>query len=376
MRVYLNDKLYRRTTEHGTLRIPTDVGAYSIRVQKDGFRSPAAQTIDLKKGEEQRVALTLVTIPPVLEISGAVPGAQVKVDGAGIGETDSNGAFQKEVAPGEHVVELTKDEYNPVRLTVQFTPGKTTRPDRTQLTMSRVIKTPDAKQIEAQDFERIRNSTNPSDFDDFVRRHSDGAHADEGRTRAAQLRQQKQTNEARQAEQAAWDGTDKTKKAAVQDYLNRFGNGMHAQEARDLIAGMDKQQGIVDQLEKQKMEAEEKLKQERAKQEDDKKRADVERTQVLAVIDRFNAALAHQNQRELKAIWQGIPKSYVDAVTIPHTLLKLEDPQVVSIVKGVATLLCNQTTQSAQSRPPQQVTVVLRNRGGSDWIIVSLAANR
>ena len=125
VRVFLNNQLYRRTTEHGTLRIPVDVGPYSIRVEKDGFQASAPQSITLKKGEEKPVRFTLTPVPAYLLISAAPPGTRVKVDNEVIGETDRNGGFRHEITPGPHTIELTRDDYTTVHFTEQFNSGQT-----------------------------------------------------------------------------------------------------------------------------------------------------------------------------------------------------------------------------------------------------------
>ncbi len=90
---------------------------------------------------------------------------------------------------------------------------------------------PDPRQVEEQDWDRIRSSKTASDFDDFLHNHPNGAHAAEARSRSAPRSSNSPMAEAarRQAEQTAWDSTDKTNKAALQAYLSRFGSSAHAQ---------------------------------------------------------------------------------------------------------------------------------------------------
>ena len=251
-RIFINNRLYGRTTEHGILRVQLPSGRYSIRVERDGFRRAAPQTVEVSKGEEKQLPFALTPLPAVLEIAGALPGTRIAVDSKTVGVTNGAGSFSGEldVAPGDHTVELSKDDYTPARFTAQFSPGKTTRPDRSRIAMARVVRTapaaptgaPSADQVEAQDWTRTASSSNPDDFDDFLRKHPSSAHVDEARNRAGQLRQTQASAAARQAEQAAWDAVDKSKTAALQDFLSRYGAGPHASEARNQIAAIQKQE--------------------------------------------------------------------------------------------------------------------------------------
>jgi hypothetical protein len=51
VRVFLNDKEYRRRTQRGQLRVQT-LGRVAVRVAKSGFEDEPAQTVEVKKGAE------------------------------------------------------------------------------------------------------------------------------------------------------------------------------------------------------------------------------------------------------------------------------------------------------------------------------------
>jgi hypothetical protein len=84
VRVFLNNREQRRHTAHGQVRIPTAPGTVSVRVQKDGFTTPPAQTVTVQKGADARVEFQLQKIdtgakmtpiappPPVTSGSGTV----------------------------------------------------------------------------------------------------------------------------------------------------------------------------------------------------------------------------------------------------------------------------------------------------------------
>ncbi|MGC2661969.1 MAG: hypothetical protein WA324_28750, partial [Bryobacteraceae bacterium] len=114
VQVSINDKVYRRKTDRGQIRIPNlRVGEYVISVHKQGFIDPPPQTVDVRKAEETRVAFHMQAVPEIatLQIKGALPGTMVYVDrnlAAAIGA--DGGATISNVKPGDHVIELSRDQ--------------------------------------------------------------------------------------------------------------------------------------------------------------------------------------------------------------------------------------------------------------------------
>jgi hypothetical protein len=126
--VYVNDKLYRRKTDRGQIRIPLKVGTYSIRAHKDGFIDPPAQTVDVKKGDDVKLVFRFEPVPAEssLAISGAPAGSAIYIDGVQLGAANAQGqTMLAHVKPGEHVIELRAEGYQPKRFTRVFQPGST-----------------------------------------------------------------------------------------------------------------------------------------------------------------------------------------------------------------------------------------------------------
>ncbi len=377
-RIYLNNRVYRRTTQGGTVRIPVDVGEYSVRVEKNGFQGSPAQTIAVRKGDEARVVATLTPVPPVMEIVAALPGAQVKVDGHDVGKIASNGALRIEVAPGEHLIELTKDDYSPARFTTQFSPGKTVLLDQRQLPMARVVQTPpalDPSQIDAQDWDRVRNSNNIDSFDDYVRKHADGAHVDEARTMAARLRQEAQSNAARQAEQAAWDVTDKANKAALQNFVSRYGNGVHAQEARGLISGIERQ-------ESEAIAATQRAKELKDREQEQANRAAADQQSIGRLLAAYTEAYNRMDLKTLQDIWDPMPKNVSDSTGrqfrgSKSLAFQMSPLGQAAVNRDSAVITCTRTLtlipRTGERLPSvnERVRVTLK-RVGPGWLISSI----
>ncbi|MDP2998501.1 MAG: hypothetical protein Q8N47_13525, partial [Bryobacterales bacterium] len=116
-------------TRRGQLRIPRlPVREYAVRVAKEGFLDVPDQKIQIRKGEETRAEFKMVSAPKVagLRLRGAVPGAQVLVDGNSLGLVYTDGSFQNAgVAPGEHAIELRRERYSPKQIRRTFRAGET-----------------------------------------------------------------------------------------------------------------------------------------------------------------------------------------------------------------------------------------------------------
>ena len=128
VRVFLNDKEYRRRTQRGQLRLQT-LGKVTVRVAKSGFQDEPAQTAEVKKGAEVRLQFDLKPQPQFasLEIHGAMAGAEVLVDQKNAGAVGPDGSFSLSgIQPGDHTVELRREQYLPKRLQRSFHAGQAT----------------------------------------------------------------------------------------------------------------------------------------------------------------------------------------------------------------------------------------------------------
>ena len=121
--VYIDDALYRRKTEQGQVRIPLKVGKYTIRVHKAGFIDPPPEVVEVKKAEEAAMQFRLQPTPQIatLAITGALPGTMVYLDKdlAALIGADGNANISN-VKPGDHVIELRREQALPKRFQRTF----------------------------------------------------------------------------------------------------------------------------------------------------------------------------------------------------------------------------------------------------------------
>ena len=126
VRVFLNDKEYRRRTQRGQLRLQT-LGKVTVRVAKSGFQDEPAQTAEVKKGAEVRLQFDLKPQPQFgsLEIRGAMAGSEVLVDQKSAGTVGPDGLFSLgAIQPGDHTIELRREQYLPKRWQRAFHAGQ------------------------------------------------------------------------------------------------------------------------------------------------------------------------------------------------------------------------------------------------------------
>lgn len=127
VRVFLNDKEYRRRTERGQLRVQT-LGKVAVRVAKSGFQEEPAQTAEVKKGAEVRLQFDLKPQPQFgsLQIRGGIAGSEVLIDQKSAGTLGPDGSLSlNALPPGDHAIELRRDQYLPKRLQRSFHAGQT-----------------------------------------------------------------------------------------------------------------------------------------------------------------------------------------------------------------------------------------------------------
>ncbi len=126
-RVFLNGKEYPKKTARGEIRLQT-LGNLTVRVAKDGFEMPPAQTADVRKGSEVRLEFKLQAQPKtaVLQIRGGTPQAEVFLDDRRLGAVGDDGNFSAGNIPvGDHAVELRRDQFSPRRVMRTFRAGQT-----------------------------------------------------------------------------------------------------------------------------------------------------------------------------------------------------------------------------------------------------------
>jgi len=372
-----------RKTEDAIATVAKNVPAAPVAADGQGPPQRPAEAVPEKREEQPPSSSTMIRASARLEIAGAIAGAQVRMDGQSIGETDRNGALEHEIAPGAHTIELSKDEYTPIRVNERVRPGKTLRLDRGRVAMAKTApktsppefrppepKQPDSRQVEAQDWAQIANSANPDDFDSFLRNHPGGAHSEQARARAADLRQQIRARAAQQLDQSTWERLDQHNREQLQDYLSRFPAGAHAQEARQHIAELDRQ--ASEAVAAQRL---------REQKEQEQARRAADEQAIVKIIRDFDAAYNKKDLPALQKLWSGISvtslrRQFREARDLQFQLQLLGKPEVngdsAAAICSRALSFRGQSGGVQTSNDRVKVTLV---RDGSGWVIRSIDVN-
>jgi hypothetical protein len=130
--IFINGTPYRNKTVRGRRLIYLTPKQYEIRVAKDGFRAPAVQTVEIRKGEEAQLKFEMSPLPKTatLRINNGVSGTEVWIDGQSRGVIRSGG-FTSTVEPGKHAIRLENENYKTTEFEREFAPSATVDLDGT-----------------------------------------------------------------------------------------------------------------------------------------------------------------------------------------------------------------------------------------------------
>ncbi len=391
VQVFLDNRAQAGVTHDGLMRIPVPVKQYSIRVEKPGFRQTPAQSVDVKKGALERVVFAMAPLEAVLKIGDALPRVRLLIDGQAAGVTGADGMLRSNVAPGTHTLDLLKDGYTPRHLAaVEFAPGAAVNLGKSDVELAEIkapaptpppqqppppVKQapplPDPRAVEAEEWDRIRNTRNLDQLEEFRRKYPSGANSEQA---------------ARRIEQLEWESVQNSRDAAALDaFVRKYPNGANADQARRRIeeidwAGVNKQN--ADQIRAflqrhpgspQTGEANTAL---AALQQGDRLAAD--RRAITQVLTQYQRSYSSKNIQEILALWPslvgtGQERNLRDAFRNSKTIaLQLTPTRDAEISGDTASVLCRRTSQQSTDGQPlshqDNVTVTLR-RSGQAWVI-------
>jgi AAA-like domain/PEGA domain len=216
--VFVDDVEYGRTSRSGEMLLQLPPAIYEIRLQKPGFQVIKSQiTVVADAQTESDVKLQREVIAATsFMITGGVSGAMVRLDGQNLGAVDSDGTFTYNASPGPHTIELGKTGYLPVQQQKTFALG-------TRTSIAGVMQ-PDP--VEAA-FIQIANSSDQARLRQFLARYPNSNHTAEVTDRLRDL---------------DWNSLDKTNLTSLDSFLQANPLSRHANEARQLVAQMQKEQ--------------------------------------------------------------------------------------------------------------------------------------
>jgi serine/threonine-protein kinase len=121
----VNGKPWKKSLAGGSRLLVLSPQTYSIKLSRDGYQDSPAQTVDIRKGEQQQLQINLAAVPQkaTLAFDGLPAAAEVLIDGVHAGAANPAGNFSADIAPGKHIVTLRKAGYEDAGITREWQAG-------------------------------------------------------------------------------------------------------------------------------------------------------------------------------------------------------------------------------------------------------------
>jgi hypothetical protein len=370
------------TDARGELHTELPAGSHSVRVEKAGYKVSPDQRVLVAENKSHPLDFTLSPLASKLEILGAPNGAEVSL-GQSTKRGDGSSVLSFDVQPGSQVVNVSDGKANK-QTALKFEPGATVSMDWRDIAppKSVPVATPPPLSADAkleQDWERVRNTSDPEQLEQFLRDHPGSARSPNAHAKLEELR---------------WLRTDQSDVKALQAYLARFPKGGHAQFAHGLID--DANWNLVNKASAQSLQAFieangasshhaeaqsiiDRLNGQRQQADDRRKEADQlagqERQGIRSAVEAFNNAFVHKSQRELKQIWPGALPDWLNSMNqkgayFVATLYPVGEPEVSGARAALRCDLITQTILRGQPQPTTRKTVkVTLRKVASQWVI-------
>ncbi len=377
--VYVDNLARGRTDNQGSFSAPLEAKSHQIRVEKTGYQTPREQQVDIAKGASRRLTFKLVPELAKLDLRGAPAGVEIRLGTSLLGRTDGSPSFAVPVPPGDQSLQVVQGPLTR-QFAQEFAPGQTRIVDWTNVAPQPPPKPPQPQprspeELEAQDWNRVRNAPDATQLEGFLRTYPNGPHAAEARSTLQDL---------------VWKSANRDDVGALQGYLNRFPTGPHSDEASRRLD--DILWSKVDQKDPKALsafiaqhpdsthrsEAQLLLSQLEKPPEPLKPQPSAADVQAIGVVlGQFNAAFENKQPREVKQVWPTIPGQYIDAMRVPGAtfVIALHPTGDAEVNGNAASIPCQLATRTTvpvgqPSQTQKAVTVTLRKVGGR-WTIVN-----
>ncbi len=247
VQVAISGKQY--TVSNEPLRVELNANSYQVSGSHPGYKDFGPVTVAVGKAGETVLDVKLTPKPAILDIHGAQPNTSVKVDGVLLGRSSQRGNLSREVPPGDHTIELSRNGFVTKTLTRKLAPGEdlmlSDRDVQLDSTDALTLSAANAKHAETGTSARAAapmpkpedlqwqntDKTNPEALRAFVAKYPNSSYAAEAK---------KQMDGVLLArEDSDWNNVDHNSPAALQDFLRRHPDGRHAASATSTLADLE-----------------------------------------------------------------------------------------------------------------------------------------
>jgi len=356
--VFVNNQQYGNTDESGNLLLTgLSPGTIDIRVEKPGFQTASLQKYEVRPNGYAEVPFQMqrLVTSGTLQITDALPGTTVRLDGAFVGDTGASGSLAVSAPLGVHFVELSKDGFvkesrdvNFVQGTNASLPGKL-KPDQQQQDWMQLANSKDPQAFVAfakkypntsysatalrtaqnLKWNSIKDSHDLTQLDTFVKDFPDGPLAVEAHNEMAQL----------EKEQMAYKMVANSDNPGdLNQFLSTYPNGVYAPAARQQIETIKDRKAIMD------------------------------------VLQQYQDAYARKDMDAILRIWPKPPDHKIKTLKFIFSgsqadTLKLEVTSPPQITADHAHVVCEKTRISPAATSKTSADVTLVKDSGS-WFIV------
>jgi predicted Zn-dependent protease len=320
--VFVDNALQGSTDPRGDFRSEIAAAPHQVRVEKPGYQPPQPQRVNIAEGHPATATFAMTVESATLELRGAPAGISLRDNGTVLA---TNGRSQYTVPSGTQRIQISNGAQT-FAVTHNFEPGKVVTLDWNNIAPK--------VDLEAQEWDRVQNSTDVAQIQSFVDKYGSGPHQAQAKAlldRVMWARLDKNDINAlrayvksnpggphsdevtsridaldrearRKSADVAWNSVDKNDEKALSGFIAQYPDASRKADAQNLI----------DQIRKRNQESEQAAAKLRAQQEQAQEvgRAQAQQAQAIqAALDSFNSAFMSHNPRLLKDVW---PKASAD----------------------------------------------------------------
>jgi hypothetical protein len=272
--VLINGKEYKVSNE--PLKVELNADTYRVSGSRKGYKDFGPVTVAVGQSAETVLDVKLAPKPASLEIRGAASDTQIKLDGVLLGVAKKNTVWKKELADGNHSIELSRNGYLPKTIVRNLAPG-----DLVVLTSRDVrLESSDALALasEQEEWNRLGGGASLASIESFTAKYPKGPHAKAARAKVEELQWQNVdkskpdslraymtkypaspfANQARRvldgllmareakAEDGDWSNANHGNQSALEDFLRKHPTGRHAAAAANALAELERRKGVAE----------------------------------------------------------------------------------------------------------------------------------
>jgi PEGA domain len=376
--VSINGKEY--TISNEPLKVELNADSYQVSGSRPGFKDFGPVTVAVSKAAETVVNIKLTPKPASLEIPQTAADTQIKIDGVLLAKSDTKKAQTKELAAGDHSIEVMRRGYVSKTMNRTLPPGGTLALSEQDLQLS----SSDARTVA---------SAKPE-----VKKVPNRASLPPVETAAVKQPKPDDSVLVARAEETDWTSSDHNSKSSLEDFLKKHPSGHYSNAASSAIADLDRktralEAQAVEEAEWKKVNRHDEsslesfLRDPRSDKYRNQAEIDLatlrlgqasrtESSAVLSVISRFASAWSSKDLNSIMALQKNLNKRAVKAelAQVKELTMHISPASAPQIEGSRAVVLCRRQASQTFSdgtfkQIPESIVSYLLAKHDGDWTI-------